>query len=200
MTRLRTPGWPRSLSSESSACSNQLWISARTTWSRSPKQIAEQSIRRSRWTRPHGPRRASSIGGSKSAGNGGAEYAVPTAGSAGSKLLICVPRVVRDHDSWCCESHATSCPRTTGMKSNLYKAHATSGVAFLARHDRRIRDQCLGPRRRQLQGIRTQSQELRSTALVFLMRLVSQLRWPWHMRGSRPHSGERLREDRRRGR
>jgi hypothetical protein len=36
-------------------------------------------------------------------------------------------------DCWCCESHATSCPRTTGRESNRYKAHATSGVAFLAR-------------------------------------------------------------------
>jgi hypothetical protein len=43
-------------------------------------------------------------------------------------------------------------------------------------------------------------QELRPTAFVCLMRLVKQLRWPRHMRGSRPHSGERLRGNRRWGR
>ena len=42
---------------------NQIGISATKTWLSVPKQIAEKSIRRSRWRRPQGRELGSSIGG-----------------------------------------------------------------------------------------------------------------------------------------
>jgi len=57
------------------------------------KRTAAKSIRRSRWRWPRGRLEASSIGGSKSGGHawsGGDGYAVPMAGSGGSKLVIFV--------------------------------------------------------------------------------------------------------------
>ena len=71
----------------------------------------------------------------KNGRHGGVEYAAQTAGNAGSKLLISDRRAAPSADCWCCESHATSCPCTTGRESNRYKAHATSGVAFIARQE-----------------------------------------------------------------
>ena len=63
-----------------------------------PQQIAEKSIRRSRWSRPRGRKLASSIGGSKNGRNGWVGYAVRTAVNGGSELLIFVPRAAHSHD------------------------------------------------------------------------------------------------------
>jgi hypothetical protein len=71
----------------------------------------------------------------KNGRNGGAGYVVRTGVNGGLELLIFVRRAAHSADCWCCESHATSCARTTGRESNRYKAHATSGVAFLARQE-----------------------------------------------------------------
>jgi hypothetical protein len=72
-----------------------MWISATasSTW---PKQLAEKSIRRSRWIRLYGRKHASLIGGGKAA-NGGVVYAAQTAVSSGSGLLIFVPRAAHSH-------------------------------------------------------------------------------------------------------
>ena len=54
-------------------------------------------------------------------------YSCQTAVNVDQKLLIFDRRAGPSADCWCCESHAISCPRTTGRESNRYKAHATSG-------------------------------------------------------------------------
>jgi hypothetical protein len=101
---------------------------------------------------------------------------------------------------------AMTVSRWTMTSWNVGRASGSSGGCGHARAsvDRRVRlcacsrergtpRNCLGSllSRSQLQGVRTQSQKLRPTAFVCLMRLVLQLRWPWHMRGSRPHWGEK---------
>jgi hypothetical protein len=92
---------------ESSACSNQIWISATMTCSGLLRLIAERSIHPWRSRGPRGRKPASSIGGLKKGGSGGAGYAAQTAANGGSELLIFVPRAAPSHDCWCCESHTT---------------------------------------------------------------------------------------------
>jgi len=79
-------GWLSS--SESAACSNQMWASIRAN---TAKQTAEQLIRPSRWTRPRGLELGSSTTGSKNVSSGSGGYTVPTAGSGGSGLVTFDP-------------------------------------------------------------------------------------------------------------
>ena len=91
--------WRGPLPPKSSACSNQIWISATTRCSTWPQHTAEKSIRRSRLRRPRGRALASPIGGSKTVRSGSDGYEVRTAAGGGSERLIFALREAHSHES-----------------------------------------------------------------------------------------------------
>jgi hypothetical protein len=89
------------LPSESPACSNQIWISATTSWSSTLQQIAAKWTHESRSRWPRGPPLGRlDLVSERAPAVAGLGYEAKTAVNGGSELLIFVPRAAHSHDGF----------------------------------------------------------------------------------------------------